>query len=236
MCIRDRMDSAMLRRYAERACGRAPNVDKFSESVMLMCDRVIQGGLCLSDFTRVAVREPFCGLLPAAILEDVYTLIDRAMGGSAPVPGPGVAAAPSPGFQVKQPSDKMAQSDDKAVEQARRELCRLASRGAGLRVVFDGFDVDRNGYIDGNEFIPLARKLAKKMADEPRGRLTESEARTAVYTIIKRIDVNQDGRISFREFEEFVLANQRSQAPVASTRAETLETCLLYTSPSPRDS
>ena len=71
----------MLKQYCERAVPGSRSVDKLSESVMTLCDRVIQGGLCLSDFTRVAVREPFCGLLPPSILEAVYFLVDRAAHG-----------------------------------------------------------------------------------------------------------------------------------------------------------
>jgi len=184
------------------------NPDQFTASVMIMCDRIVQGGLCKADFTRVVIREPFCAILPPAILEDVYYLIDLAMqrGGGAPLNAPQeiTAASPEQPLIVKPPSDQIHESDAH-VEQARRELCRAAQAG-GLQTVFGHFDSDNNGYIDGREFIALAHQLAKKMVLDPRGRLSESDARAAVYAIIKRIDVNCDGRVSFKEFEDFVTA------------------------------
>ena len=59
---------------------------------------------------------------------------------------------------VKPPSDTIKQSSEH-IEQARRELCKLA-RNEGLRRVFNKFDSDSNGFIDGREFVSLAKQVS----------------------------------------------------------------------------
>ena len=221
------LDHNNLEKYCERVAPKSRNKEKLSHSVMTLCDRVIQGGLCLADFTRVAVREPFVGMLPPSAIEDLYFLIDRAASGKPHHQVDHTQAHEPPVKPIQPPSDTIKQSSEH-IEQARRELGKLA-RNEGLRRVFDKFDSDSNGFIDGREFVSLAKQVAKAMVNNPRGRLSESEARSAVYTIIKRIDVNSDGRISFREFEDFIkeVAEEKPKAkpqssPSMSSRQDSL--------------
>ena len=155
-----------------------PTLEVEARRTLALYDLSHGQGIVYHDFLRLVTREPFCGLLPPDVLEDVYWLVS--MGGTILDPmdlksqktasgqwflenpkgevQPARAASPPP----LSPPPPMATGALGATKTT-REVLRVMNRGRGdqgmVREIFDRFDTDGNGAIDSQEFIPFAQEV-----------------------------------------------------------------------------
>lgn len=57
-----------------------------------------------------------------------------------------------------------------------------------IKQIFDNFDKDHSGFVDSGELIAISKELNSEMSQEE------------VNKLMKVVDVNKDGKISFQEF------------------------------------
>ncbi|MEW2544170.1 EF-hand domain-containing protein [Streptomyces sp. NPDC047002] len=80
-----------------------------------------------------------------------------------------------------------------------------------VRLVFELFDVDGNGYLEPNDFDLMADRVVQAVPDAEEDAKAAMVAAFGTYwsALERELDANGDGRISFEEYTACVLAPER---------------------------
>ncbi|MYW93502.1 calcium-binding protein [Amycolatopsis rubida] len=80
-----------------------------------------------------------------------------------------------------------------------------------IKTIFSLFDVDRNGYLEEQDFTTMAASVvraARGSGDAAKRALEEAFGRYWA-TLERELDANRDGRVSYEEFSACVLSPER---------------------------
>ncbi|WP_329365193.1 EF-hand domain-containing protein [Streptomyces sp. NBC_00669] len=86
-----------------------------------------------------------------------------------------------------------------------------------VKLVFTLFDADGNGYLEPDDFDLMNRRVAEAAtASDDAARAAMASALQRYWTtLVTELDANQDGRISYEEFQACVLAPERFDDAIA---------------------
>ncbi|WP_329454251.1 EF-hand domain-containing protein [Streptomyces sp. NBC_01497] len=80
-----------------------------------------------------------------------------------------------------------------------------------VRLIFDLFDANGNGVLESDDFDLMADHVVAAVPDAEEDAKAAMVAAFGTYwtTLLRELDANRDGRISFEEFKDCVLAPER---------------------------
>lgn len=85
-----------------------------------------------------------------------------------------------------------------------------------VKLVFTLFDADGNGVLEADDFTLMADRVAAAVpdADEARTRAMRAGFQRYWETLVRELDTNRDGRITYDEFQACVLSPERFDGAV----------------------
>lgn len=88
-----------------------------------------------------------------------------------------------------------------------------------IKLIFELFDVDRNGFLEARDFSLMAGRVDAAAAAEAAGDAPRRAMRAAFSryweTLRRELDANRDGRVSYEEFAACVLSPEKFEGTIA---------------------
>jgi len=79
--------------------------------------------------------------------------------------------------------------------------CDHAATEKEIKAIFDSFDTNKNGFIESGEVEQMVLQFVKGKEVK----LDPTQTKAAVEAYVKSVDSNNDGKISLKEFSDFVI-------------------------------